>query len=80
MESWPTIAVNGKTCRSSTTLTLSRIGWVQRGKTGHYKDMEILLFLVALILFDIAAWFWGADSRVVMDDGRSVDPPSRRWI
>jgi len=42
--------------------------------------MEILLFLVALILFDIAAWFWGADSRVAMDDGRSVDPPSRRWM
>ena len=42
--------------------------------------MEILLFLLALILFDIAAWFWGADSRVVLDDGRSVEPPSRRWI
>ena len=42
--------------------------------------MEILLFLAALILFDVAAWFWGADSRVVLDDGRSVEPPSRRWI
>ncbi len=42
--------------------------------------MEILVFLVALILFDIAAWFWGVDSRVVIDDGRALDAPSRRWI
>ena len=42
--------------------------------------MGILVFLVALILFDVAAWFWGADSRVLMDDGRSLDAPSRRWI
>jgi len=42
--------------------------------------MEILVFLVALILFDVAAWFWGVDSRVLMDEGRSVDRPSRRWI
>jgi nitrogen fixation-related uncharacterized protein len=42
--------------------------------------MEILVFLVALILFDVAAWFWGVDSRVQMDDGRSADAPSRRWI
>ena len=42
--------------------------------------MEILVFLVPLILFDVAAWFWGADSRVLMDDGRSLDAPSRRWI
>jgi len=42
--------------------------------------MGILVFLVALILFDVAAWFWGADSRVLMDDGRSLDGPSRRWI
>jgi hypothetical protein len=42
--------------------------------------MEILAFLVVLILFDIAAWYWGADSRVVMDDERKLDRPSRRWI
>ena len=42
--------------------------------------MEILVFLVALILFDVAVWFWGVDSRVLMDEGRSVDRPSRRWI
>jgi hypothetical protein len=42
--------------------------------------MEILLFLVVLILFDVAAWFWGVDSRVGIDEGRSVDAPSRRWI
>jgi len=42
--------------------------------------MEILVFLVVVILFDIAAWYWGVDSRVVIDDERSVDRPSRRWI
>ena len=59
---------------------MSRIGGAQRGKTSDYKDMEILVFLVAVILFDIAAWYWGVDSRVGIDDGRSVDRPSRRWI
>ena len=42
--------------------------------------MEILVALALLILFDIAAWRWGFDSRVVIDDERSVNPPSRRWI
>jgi hypothetical protein len=42
--------------------------------------MEMLIALAALILFDVAAWFWGVDSRVMMDDERAVHPPSRRWI
>jgi len=42
--------------------------------------VEILIALGLLILFDIAAWRWGFDSRVVMDDERSVSRPSRRWI
>ena len=42
--------------------------------------MEILVFLAAVILFDIAAWYWGVDCRVGIDDGRSVERPSRRWI
>jgi hypothetical protein len=42
--------------------------------------VEILMALVVLVLFDIAAWRWGADSRVVMDDERSLDRPPRRWI
>ncbi len=41
--------------------------------------MPFLIALAVLILFDIAAWFWGEDSRVVTDD-RSVNAPSRRWI
>jgi len=42
--------------------------------------VEILVALVVLVLFDIAAWRWGTDSRVVMDDERSLDRPPRRWI
>ncbi|HEX7264900.1 MAG TPA: hypothetical protein VF383_12045 [Candidatus Dormibacteraeota bacterium] len=44
------------------------------------KAVVIVLALAALILFDIAAWIWGVDSRVVMDDERQVHRPSRRWI
>ena len=44
------------------------------------RAVEIVVALVALILFDIAAWYWGVDSRVVMDDERQVHRPSRRWI
>jgi hypothetical protein len=42
--------------------------------------MEIVIALVVLVLFDLAAWRWGVDSRVVMDDDRMIDRPSRRWI
>jgi hypothetical protein len=42
--------------------------------------VEILIFLALVIVFDVAAWFWGVDSRVTVDDGRSLDAPSRRWI
>lgn len=33
--------------------------------------LVILLSLVALILFDVAAWYWGADSRETFE--------SREW-
>ena len=40
----------------------------------------MLIFLAVLIAFDLAAWFWGVDSRVMMDDDRSIDRAPRRWI
>jgi hypothetical protein len=40
----------------------------------------LLIALAILIVLDVASWFWGADSRVVMDDERSVERASRRWI
>ena len=42
--------------------------------------MEFLIAVAVMILFDVAAWFWGVDSRVMLDDERSVERPSRRWI
>jgi len=45
--------------------------------------MEVVVLLVALIglvLFDIAAWLWGVDSRITIDDDHSLRPASRRWI
>jgi hypothetical protein len=44
------------------------------------RAVEIVAALVALIALDIAGWYWGVDSRVVMDDERQVHRPSRRWI
>ncbi len=52
---------------------------VDRGFTG----MELVVVLVAvigLVLFDVAAWLWGVDSRVTIEDDRSIHPASRRWI
>ena len=40
----------------------------------------VLVALIGLVLFDIAAWLWGVDSRIMIEDDRSVHPPSRRWI
>jgi hypothetical protein len=40
----------------------------------------VVVALIALVLFDIAAWLWGADSRVTIEDDHSAHPPSRRWI
>jgi hypothetical protein len=54
--------------------------WNDRGPCGVLINVEILVALALLILFDLAAWRWSFDSRVPLDDGRSVDPPSRRWI
>ena len=42
-------------------------------------DVELLVALVAVILFDLAAWRWGVDSRDWGLDPRSQDRP-RRWI
>ena len=42
--------------------------------------MEILVFLALLIAFDLAAWFWGVDSRVKVDDDRAINRAPRRWI
>jgi len=55
----------------------------RRGSTGgciHVSMVVVLLALIALVLFDIAAWLWGVDSRVMIEDDRSVHPSSRRWI
>ena len=40
----------------------------------------VLVALIGLVLFDIAAWLWGVDSRITIEDDRSVHPNSRRWI
>jgi hypothetical protein len=40
----------------------------------------VLVALIGLVLFDVAAWLFGVDSRVTIDDERSVHPRSRRWI
>jgi hypothetical protein len=42
--------------------------------------MEILVAVAVLLVFDVAAWFWGVDSRVVMDDERSIQRAPRRSI
>jgi hypothetical protein len=42
--------------------------------------VELIAGLAILILFDIAAWRWGVDSRVGIEDGHSFGPVSRRWI
>jgi len=42
--------------------------------------MDMLIALAALILFDVAAWFWGVDSRVMVEDERAVNRPPRRSI
>jgi hypothetical protein len=39
----------------------------------------LLVALIALVLFDIAAWLWGADSRQWGLDPRSTGQPER-WI
>ncbi|HSP08190.1 MAG TPA: hypothetical protein VLU92_01175 [Candidatus Dormibacteraeota bacterium] len=41
--------------------------------------MVLLVALVALALFDIAAWRWGVDSRQWGLDPRSAGRPER-WI
>ena len=41
--------------------------------------MAIVVFVVVLIIFDIAAWFWGVDSRGFGRDPRSDGRPER-WI
>jgi hypothetical protein len=40
----------------------------------------VLVALIALVLFDIAAWLWGVDSRVMIEDDHSAQPAPRRWI
>ena len=42
--------------------------------------VDVVIALVLLIVLDIAAWKWGFDSRVGLDDERSVKHPPRRWI
>ena len=43
-------------------------------------QVVVLVALIGLVLFDIAAWLWGVDSRITIEDDRSVHPHSRRWI
>jgi hypothetical protein len=42
--------------------------------------VELIVGLAILIVFDIAAWRWGAESRVGIEDGHTVRPLHRRWI
>ncbi len=42
--------------------------------------MELLLALFALLLFEVAAWRWGADSRIWAEDERAIARRSRRAI
>jgi hypothetical protein len=45
------------------------------------SDVEVLVGLVVLVLFDIAAWRWGADSMPAFEeDLRRVTPTPRRAI
>ena len=42
--------------------------------------MELLIALAALIVFDIAAWYWGVDSRIGFDERPTTNDRPHRWI
>lgn len=42
--------------------------------------MELLIALVVLVLFDIAAWYWGADTREGFDERPLATDRPRRSI
>ena len=41
--------------------------------------MELLVLLTLIVALDLAAWFWGADSRKLGRDPRKEGRPVR-WI
>jgi hypothetical protein len=42
--------------------------------------MEILVFLVLVLVLDIAAWFWGVDSRDLFSDDPNTQSRPHRAI
>jgi len=42
--------------------------------------VELVLVLAVFIVFDIVAWIWGFDSRVTVEDDRSINRLPRRSI
>jgi hypothetical protein len=41
--------------------------------------MELLIVLIVFVLFDVAVWLWGVDSRQMGRDPRTEGQP-QRWI
>jgi hypothetical protein len=59
----------------------SATNWNESGRKRVVNGVEVLVGLVVLVLFDIAAWRWGADSMPPFDeDPRRVIPTPRRAI
>jgi len=54
--------------------------WNDRRRSRVLVVVDVVVALLLLIVLDIAAWKWGFDSRVGLDDERSVKHPPRRWI
>jgi hypothetical protein len=42
--------------------------------------MEILVFLILVLVLDIASWFWGVDSRDLFSDDPNTQSTPRRAI
>ncbi len=54
------------------------IYWNQSRTKSVLVDMEVLMALAVLVLLDVAALIWGADSRIWADDTRAISRRPRR--